>query len=141
MTDPLATPAHLWARRPAARFSTRMGTVHRSGKARGETPRPQLGPSDPLMTFVVLFFLIFTAVAQGQQRPLLTEDPRLIPPGAVDVEAGITYENDAVYSLSGLRGNHVALLPTALNFGLGDRAEFQIGGVVRDFLKAGDVWH
>jgi len=71
----------------------------------------------------------------------VTEDPRLIPTGAVDVETGVTYERDARFTISGLGGSHVALLPSGLNFGLGDRAEFQLGGVVRDYLKTADVWH
>jgi hypothetical protein len=85
---------------------------------------------------------LFNETALAQQRPLLTEDPRLIPTGAVDVETGVTYERDARFTISGLSGSHVALLPTGLNFGLGDRAEFQLGGVVRDYLKTSDgVWH
>jgi hypothetical protein len=82
--------------------------------------------------------MLFSGIGLAQQRPLVTEDPRLIPAGAIDVEAGMTYEHDAVFTISGLRGDHVALLPSALNFGLGDRAEFQIGGVVRDYLKTSD---
>ena len=86
--------------------------------------------------------LLVSQSALGQQRPLVTEDPRLIPTGAVDVETGVTYERDARFTISGLSGSHVALLPSGLNFGLGDRAEFQMGGVVRDYLKTADgVWH
>src|SRR5262249_52435826 len=90
----------------------------------------------------VIALMMVAASGLAQQRPLLTEDPRLIPVGSLDVETGIGYARDAVFTISGLRGDHVALFPTALNFGLGDRAEFQIGGVVQDFLKSADgVWH
>jgi hypothetical protein len=90
----------------------------------------------------IILCVFFQTVAAAQQRPLLTEDPRLIPLGALDLETGIGYGKDEVFTISGLQGSHVALLPTALHFGLGDRAEFQIGGVVRDFLKTPDGdWH
>src|SRR5262252_10032741 len=75
----------------------------------------------------------------AQQRPLLTEDPRLIPAGAVDVETGFTFEKRAVFTLSGLQGNHVSLLPTGLHFGLGERAEFQLTGTVHDYLRSNGV--
>src|SRR6185369_9426010 len=75
-----------------------------------------------LRYFVLLYCLslafLFNETALAQQRPLLTEDPRLIPTGAVDVETGVTYERDARFTISGLSGSHVALLPTGLNFGL-----------------------
>ena len=92
------------------------------------------------ISFVI--FLISARPAQSQQRPLLTEDPRLIPSGSLDVEAGFGFEKNAVYTVSKLEGNHVALLPLGLNFGLGDNAEFQMNWTVHDYLHtADDVWH
>jgi hypothetical protein len=86
--------------------------------------------------------LIGGSSVYAQQRPLLTEDARLIPPGSVELETGFTYEDQAVYTLSGLEGTHLALLPSGVHFGLGDRAEFQMTGTVQDYLKAADdVWH
>jgi len=89
------------------------------------------------LTLGILFVCSFPTFAQ--QRPLLTEDPRLIPAGALDVETGFTYEKRAVFTLSGLQGNHVALLPTGLHFGLGDRAQFQLTGTVHDYLRSNGV--
>jgi len=87
-------------------------------------------------------FLIFASTIYAQQRPLLTEDPRLIPSGSLDMEAGFGYENRAVYTLSNLEGDHVSLLTGGLHFGLGDRAEFQMTGTVYDFLQTSDGdWH
>ena len=94
------------------------------------------------ITQLIVICMFFHSVAAAQQRPLVTEDPRLIPVGALDVETGVSYGKDEVFTISGLQGSHVALLPTVLHFGLGDRAEFQIGGVVHDFLKTPDgAWH
>jgi len=94
------------------------------------------------VTGLALILLLFEGSAAAQQRPLVTEDPRLLPAGALDVETGIGYAKDAVFTISGLRGHHVTLLPTALHFGLGERAEFQIGGAIHDYLETpAGVWH
>ncbi len=71
----------------------------------------------------------------AQQRPLLTEDPRLISTGALVAETGFGYFNRVRFPLSGLGGNEFSLLSNGFNFGLGPRAEFQINGVVRNFLN------
>jgi hypothetical protein len=92
------------------------------------------------LSFVIL--LMCGKLAYAQQRPLLTEDPRLIPAGSLDFEAGFGFEKNAVYTVSNLEGNHVALFPLGLNFGLGDNAEFQMNWTVHDYLHtADDVWH
>jgi len=78
----------------------------------------------------------------AQQRPLLTEDPRPIPSGALDAEVGFGYDRRSVYTLSGFHGSHVALLPSGLNFGLGNNAEFQMVWTMHDYLRTFDgVWH
>ena len=87
-------------------------------------------------------FSVTGGTLQAQQRPLVTEDPRPIPSGALDVEVGFGYDRRSVYTLSGFQGTHVALLPSALNFGLGERAEFQMVWTVHDYLRTSDgIWH
>jgi hypothetical protein len=96
----------------------------------------------PFLLCCLAILLIPGKVVHAQQRPLLTEDPRLIPAGTLDAETGFGYEKRAVYTLSGLQGDHVELFPSGLNFGLGDRAEFQMDGAVREYLRTSDgVWH
>jgi len=89
----------------------------------------------------ILSFLILLACSndvQAQQRPLVTEDPRLIKAGSLVTEMGFGYENRAIYTLSGLEGDHISLLPGGLHFGLGDHAEFQMTGTLYDFLQLSD---
>jgi len=87
-------------------------------------------------------FMICGSTVYAQQRPLLTEDPRLIPSGSLDGESGFGYENRAVYTLSNLEGDHISLLTGGLHFGLGEHAEFQMTGTLYDLLKADDAeWH
>ncbi|HEX5000170.1 MAG TPA: hypothetical protein VFY29_18260 [Terriglobia bacterium] len=91
-------------------------------------------------TLAVLFFL-YCQSGFGQQRPLAAEDPQVIPNGALDVRVGFGWEKRAVYPISGIEGNHVAVVPAALSFGVADRVEFQFEGVVQDYVKdAANVW-
>lgn len=79
-------------------------------------------------------------MAVAQQRPLVTEDPRLIPNGSFVMESGFGYAHNAQFPLSGLRGDQYSAFANGLNFSLGPRAEFQINGVMQNFVKAGDSW-
>src|SRR5262245_20719232 len=75
-----------------------------------------------------------------QQRPLLTEDPRLIPNGAFVMESGFGYAHKAQFPLSGLKGDQYSAFVNGLNFSLGPRAEFQVNGVMQNFVKVGNNW-
>ena len=72
--------------------------------------------------------------ALAQQRPLITEDPRLISDGSLVTELGLTYLDRARFPLSRLEGNELSAFDTGLNFGLGPRAEFQMRWVAQNFL-------
>src|SRR5262245_28602601 len=78
--------------------------------------------------------LLFSQLLIAQQRPLLTEDPRITAPGTVTSELGFGYLDRARFPVSGLGGNELQFLVNGLHFGLGDRSEFQIAGVAHNFL-------
>jgi len=78
--------------------------------------------------------LLFATYSLAQQRPLLTEDPRLIPEGAFVTELGFSYQHEARFPVSGLTGDLYSLLENGLHFGLGKRAEFQMTGVIQYYL-------
>src|SRR5262245_22816262 len=79
--------------------------------------------------------LFFSLMASAQQRPLLTEDPRLIDEGVVVTELGFGYQHRARFPVSGLQGDLYSLLENGLHFGVGKRAEFQMTGVVHNYLR------
>ena len=81
----------------------------------------------------LLGYLTVSAVALAQQRPLLTEDPRLIPEGQMALENGIGYFNRARFPVTGLGGNLLSILDGGAHFGFG-RAEFQMRGTLRNNL-------
>lgn len=79
--------------------------------------------------------LCFATVARAQQRPLITEDVDIIPPGTVRIEAGIDFMQGAKYTVSGLRGDLTRVGVIGINFGMGPNVEFQIEGVAQNYLS------
>lgn len=89
-----------------------------------------------LLRFLVLTMLLCGAsVAHAQQRPLLTEDVDIIPPGTIRIEAGIDFMQGATYTVSGLKGDLTRVGVIGINFGMGPNVEFQIEGVAQNYLS------
>lgn len=89
-----------------------------------------------LCAAVVLLFLIGAAqTARAQQRPLLTEDVDIIPPGTMRIEAGIDFLQGAKYPVSGLTGDLTRVGVLGISIGLAPNVEFQIEGVAQNFLS------
>src|SRR4051794_11234673 len=74
-------------------------------------------------------------VAHAQQRPLLTEDVDIIPPGSMRIEAGIDFVQRARYPVSGLTGDLTRAGVIGINIGFAPNVEFQIEGVAQNFLS------
>jgi hypothetical protein len=83
----------------------------------------------------VFIIFLFSNISNAQQRPLLTEDPRLLAEGALVTELGFGYQHRARFPVSGLTGDLYSILENGLHFGLGERAEFQMTGVVQNYLR------
>src|SRR5215211_1834954 len=91
--------------------------------------------SNPARLMFIAFLLCFASVAHAQQRPLLTEDVDIIPPGSIRIEAGIDFMQGAKYTVSGLRGDLTRVGVIGINFGMGPNVEFQIEGVAQNYLS------
>ena len=85
--------------------------------------------------FVTSVLLLFAAGAFAQQRPLVTQDPETIGAGRVLIEGGIEYDRDAIYPVSGLKGNLVKLPMLGVSIGLSSIAELQIDHASHDHLS------
>jgi hypothetical protein len=83
---------------------------------------------------VLLTIACLSASAWGQERPLKTENPELIPVGAVHADFGVEFLHKQRYSLSGLEGDLMRFGVTTIRVGVGEFAEFHLSGVFRDFL-------
>src|SRR6185436_1798795 len=87
------------------------------------------------ITLILMLLLALTVAVQAQQRPLITEDVDIIPPGTIRIEAGIDFMQGAKYTVSGLRGDLTRVGVIGVNFGMGPNVEFQIEGVAQNYLS------
>lgn len=87
------------------------------------------------MITVCCLFVAGLSAAQAQQRPLITEDVDIIPPGSLRIETGIDFLQDAKFPLSGLTGDQTRVGVIGINIGLSPNVELQIDGVAQNFLS------
>ena len=86
--------------------------------------------------FALAFTLALAAApARAQQRPLITEDVDVLEPGALRVEAGLDFMQDAKFPASGLTGDLTRVGVIGIHVGLSPNVEFSIEGVAQNFLS------
>jgi hypothetical protein len=90
-----------------------------------------------LSRIFVLCLLALTCVglAHAQQRPLITEDVDIIPPGTLRIQGGLDFLQDAKFPASGLTGDLTRVGVIGISIGLAPNVEFQIEGVAQNFLS------
>jgi hypothetical protein len=72
---------------------------------------------------------------EGQARPLVTEDVEIIRPGTVRLQAGIAFQQDQDFALSGLNGDITRIGDIGIRVGVSPNVELQIDGTVQQFLS------
>jgi hypothetical protein len=82
----------------------------------------------------VFLLLVLTGSLNAQQRPLLTDDVDITPPGAFDLAAGVDFFQDAKFPLSGLTGDFTRVGDIRVRTGLASNVEFQIEGAIQNYL-------
>jgi hypothetical protein len=82
-----------------------------------------------------ILLLAFASTAVAQQRPLITEDVDIIPPGTLRIEAGIDFMQNAKFPVSGINGDLTRIGVIGVNIGMGPNVEFQIEGVAQNFVS------
>jgi hypothetical protein len=80
-------------------------------------------------------FSLAAAPARAQQRPLITEDVDVLEPGALRVQAGLDFMQDAKFPASGLTGDLTRVGVIGIHVGLSPNVEFSIEGVAQNFLS------
>ena len=78
---------------------------------------------------------LFCAGSFAQQRPLITEDVDIVPPGSVRIQAGMDFFQNAKFPASGLSGDLTRVGVIGINVGLSPNVEFEISGVAQNFLS------
>ena len=84
--------------------------------------------------FLLLACLLMPPPLHAQERPLNTESAAILDLGAVHADFGVEFLHRQRYSVSGLEGDLMRLGVGMLRIGVGEYAEFQMSGVIRDFL-------
>jgi hypothetical protein len=86
---------------------------------------------------LLLLAIIYLSLgsAQAQQRPLLTEDVDIVEPGNVRAEFGVELLQRQRFALSGLEGDLSRLGVVGLTFGLSPNVEFEVQGVLQQYLS------
>ena len=83
----------------------------------------------------VLFLLSVSAIAAAaQQRPLITDDIDITPPGAVNLGVGVDFLQNVKFPLSGLTGDLTRVADIRLRQGFASNVELQIEGSLRNYL-------
>jgi hypothetical protein len=90
-----------------------------------------------------VFIVVISVVvgARGQQRPLITEDVDIIPPGSLRVEAGVDFVQRATFPVSGLTGELTRAGVIGITIGLAPNVEVQVEGVAQNFLSINSHGH
>src|SRR5256886_6233029 len=83
----------------------------------------------------IAFAICSAAIAHAQQRPLITEDVDIIPPGSLRIEAGVDFVQKARFPVSGLTGDLTRAGVIGINIGFAPNVEFQIEGVAQNVLS------
>lgn len=94
-----------------------------------------------LVTLAAMLLMALGAAvtASGQQRPLITEDVDIIPPGSMRIEAGIDFVQKAKFPVSGLTGDLTRAGVIGINIGLAPNVEVQIEGVAQNLLSINSI--
>jgi len=79
-----------------------------------------------------LFAAILTASAQ--QRPLITDDIDITPPGSIEIGAGVDFFQDAKFPLSGIKGDLTRVGDIRIRQGFAANVELQIEGVIQQYV-------
>src|SRR5580765_1768269 len=82
----------------------------------------------------LILTLTATLACVAQQRPLLTDDVDITPPGAFDIGAGVDFFQNAKFPLSGIKGDLTRVGDIRVRTGFASNVEFQIEGALQNYV-------
>ncbi len=85
-------------------------------------------------SLLLAVFLFSLSPALAQQRPLLTDDIDITPPGALEVSVGVDFIQNMKFPLSGLKGDLTRVGDIRIRQGFASNVEIQIEGSLQNFL-------
>ena len=86
--------------------------------------------------FIIGFSLLVATIgaASGQQRPLLTDDVDITPPGSLEISAGVDFFQNAKFPLSGINGDLTRVGDIRIKTGFAPNVELQIEGAIQNYV-------
>ena len=84
--------------------------------------------------FVIFIGLLFVGSSAAQQRPLITDDIDITPPGSISLGIGVDFIQNAKFPLSGLTGDLTRVADIRFRQGFASNVEIQIEGSLQNYL-------
>jgi len=84
---------------------------------------------------MIVVGMLLAASSAAQQRPLLTDDIDITPPGSVSISAGVDFIQNAKFPLSGLTGDLTRVADIRLRQGFASNVEIAIEGSLQNYLS------
>ena len=78
--------------------------------------------------------LVAIIAASAQQRPLMTDDIDITPPGSIEIGAGVDFFQNAKFPLSGIKGDLTRVGDIRVRQGFAANVELQIEGVIQQYV-------
>jgi hypothetical protein len=82
----------------------------------------------------IVIGMVFAGASTAQQRPLITDDIDITPPGSVSLSVGVDFIQNAKFPLSGLTGDLTRVADIRLRQGFASNVEIQIEGSLQNYL-------
>ena len=86
------------------------------------------------LLFCLLILIVTAAMSVAQQRPLLTDDIDITPPGALEIGAGVDFFQNAKFPLAGINGDLTRVGVIRIRTGFASNVEFQIEGAAQNYV-------
>jgi len=82
----------------------------------------------------IMFVCLSAALSMAQQRPLITDDIDITPPGAISLGVGVDFIQNAKFPLSGLTGDLTRVADIRFRQGFASNVEIEIQGALQNYL-------
>lgn len=84
--------------------------------------------------FTILLALVAYSNVVAQQRPLLTDDVDITPPGSLSIGVGVDFFQNAKFPLSGINGDLTRVGDIRVRTGFSPNVELQIEGTLQNYV-------
>jgi hypothetical protein len=89
--------------------------------------------------FAIILLVLSTIFAVAQQRPLLTDDVDITPPGSIDAALGVEFTQNEKFAVSGLKGDLTKFGQVKTRVGLSSNVELQVEGTLQNYLAINSI--